>query len=46
LKKGDPRLVLLGRLEQDHGRGIWPVAGSLREVEPEIAVVLREGTPR
>ncbi len=45
LKVGDPRVILLRHLEQDGGRGIWPVAGSLREVEPEIAVVLRDGAP-
>ena len=32
--------VLLRAMEQSHGRGAWPVATSLREVEEEVDVVL------
>ena len=39
----DERLVLLRPMERRGGRGIWPVAGSLREVEGEVDVVLRDG---
>ncbi|HEX7278336.1 MAG TPA: DISARM system helicase DrmA [Solirubrobacterales bacterium] len=38
----DGRPVLLRRLEYRAGRGIWPVANSLREVEAEVDVVLKE----
>ena len=34
--------VLMRRMEQTAGRGAWPVAGSLREVEEEIDVVLMQ----
>lgn len=37
-----PRLNLLRSMEQRGGSGCWPVAGSLREVEPEVDVVLRD----
>lgn len=36
----DSKAVLLRRMEQSSGRGMWRAAGSLREVEPEIPVVL------
>lgn len=42
-KADDDRLVLLRPMERSGGRGIWPVAGSLREVEGEVDVVLRDG---
>jgi hypothetical protein len=42
-KATDERLVLLRPMERSGGRGIWPVAGSLREVEGEVDVVLRDG---
>jgi hypothetical protein len=29
-------------MEHEAGRGIWPVANSLREVEGEVDVVLRD----
>jgi hypothetical protein len=32
--------VLMRPMERQSGRGLWPVAGSLREVEEEIPVVL------
>ena len=41
-KRGDSRPVLLRRMEHRAGRGIWPVANSLREVEGEVDVVLKE----
>ena len=34
------RLNLLRSMEQRGAKGCWPVAGSLREVEPEVDVVL------
>jgi hypothetical protein len=34
--------VLLRRMEHQAGRGIWPVANSLREVEGEVDIVLRD----
>lgn len=37
-----PRLNLLRPLEQRGGSGVWSAARSLREVEPEVDVVLRE----
>jgi hypothetical protein len=37
-----PRLNLLSRMEQRGAKGCWPAAGSLREVEPEVDVVLRD----
>lgn len=40
-KAGPPRLNLLRSMERRGGTGCWPVAGSLREVEPEVDVVLR-----
>jgi hypothetical protein len=42
-KSTDERLVLLRPMERAAGRGIWPVAGSLREVESEVDVILRDG---
>lgn len=42
VSKEDGRPVLLRRMEHEWGRGIWPVANSLREVEGEVDVVLRE----
>jgi hypothetical protein len=42
-KSTDERLVLLKPMERTGGRGLWPVAGSLREVEGEVDVILREG---
>jgi hypothetical protein len=42
-RRDDDRLVLLRPMERRGGRGIWPAAGSLREVEGEIDVVLRDG---
>ena len=42
-KSNDQRLILLRSMERFGGRGIWPVAGSLREVEGEVDVVLRDG---
>lgn len=42
-KPNDERIVLLRPMERSGGRGIWPVAGSLREVEGEVDVVLRDG---
>jgi hypothetical protein len=36
------RLNLLRSMEQRGAKGCWPVAGSLREVEPEVDVVLRD----
>ncbi len=42
-KATDERLVLLRPMERSGGRGIWPAAGSLREVEGEVDVVLRDG---
>jgi len=35
------RLVLLRAMERSNGEGAWPVARSLREVEGEIDVILR-----
>jgi hypothetical protein len=40
-KTSPPRLNLLRSMEQRGATGCWPVAGSLREVEPEVDVVLR-----
>lgn len=34
--------VLLKSMERDGGAGIWEVSGSLREIEPEVDVVLLE----
>ena len=39
-KGASPKTVLLRRMEDVRGPGIWPVAQSLREVESEIDVVL------
>ena len=39
-KQRDQRAVLLRRMEVESGRGMWPVAGSLREVENEVDVIL------
>ena len=39
-KQQDERAVLLRPMEVESGRGIWPVAGSLREVENEVDVIL------
>lgn len=40
-KSSPTRLNLLRSMEQRGGSGHWSVAGSLREVEPEVDVVLR-----
>jgi hypothetical protein len=40
LKKPEDWTVLLRPMEFESGRGRWPAAGSLREVEPEVDVVL------
>ncbi|HEU4974151.1 MAG TPA: DISARM system helicase DrmA [Baekduia sp.] len=42
-KAKDTRMNLLKAMEQRGGTGVWPAAGSLREVEPEVNVILREG---
>ena len=43
-RKGNPRTpepaVLIKPMEQTAGRGFWPVATSLREVEEEADVIL------
>ena len=39
-KQQDQRAVLLRRMEAESGCGMWPVAGSLREVENEVDVIL------
>jgi hypothetical protein len=41
-KAADGHPVLLRPMEYQAGRGIWPVANSLREVEGEVDVVLKE----
>jgi Helicase conserved C-terminal domain len=40
------KAVLLRPMEQEGGRGAWPAAGSLREVEPELDVILLDEEPR
>jgi hypothetical protein len=41
LKRGDDtKTVLMRAMEAEVGRGAWKVAGSLREVEPEIPVIV------
>ena len=41
LQKGDTsKSVLMRPMERQSHRGLWPVAGSLREVEEEVPVVL------
>jgi hypothetical protein len=39
------KAVLLRPMEQEGGRGVWPAAGSLREVEPELDVILLDEEP-
>jgi len=41
LKRDDQtKSILLQPMERELGRGLWRVAGSLREVEPEVPVIL------
>jgi hypothetical protein len=40
-KTAPPRMNLLRSMEQRGAKGCWPAAGSLREVEPEVDVILR-----
>jgi hypothetical protein len=42
--KKEERLNLLRHMEVPGARGVWAAAGSLREVESEVDVVLPEGT--
>ena len=43
LPAGDTtRRPLLRRMENEKGRGVWPAANSMREVETEIDVVVDE----
>jgi superfamily II DNA/RNA helicase len=42
LKNNDATPVLLRRMEVEGARGYWSVSGSLREIEPEVDVVLKD----
>ena len=44
-RKDTTKSVLIRPMEREIGRGLWPVAGSLREVEEEVPVVLLDASP-
>lgn len=42
-EKREATPILIRSMEASGGKGIWEVAGSLREVEPEVDVILMDG---
>ncbi len=44
-KTPDANTILMRQMEESGGQGLWRVAGSLREVETEVDIVLSDGPP-